>query len=298
MSRNNQKPYSGAYFHRRFSNFSTNANNGDYGLGTDATGHTVRCASGQPEMGAVRLEVANTGATLGTSDLSHTVTNRDGSVSYPAGTWLKAIAEPIQGFHFVRWETNLGDSGGKAANPLQFKLTKDTVITAHFAKNSNGSVTKTVNVHWDGAMGRVTGTGNFTLGGGSPANSGSLTATSGSSVTLTAAANQGYHFVKWQGTPIAGKTANPVTFNVSADCNVSALFAKDENHGGTSDDEEPGGHVIDPGGGGGGGSNPPTPEQPVIPGNDLTAQVTAFVKIWWWAILIVGYIVSKERAKK
>ena len=285
----NDKYFSIPVSQRRYSNYTE-------------TNYTVQCTSGEPAMGTVRLEVVNTNAGLSTASTSHTVQNRDGSVSYTAGTWLKAKAEPMPGYKFVQWQTNVGTTSGQTSNtnqnPYSFKLTKDTWLIARFEKSSgNGQQTRTVEVRWDGDMGQVNCSSPLSYGQADGEKTGSISVIQGDSITLTAAHNSGYHFVKWSGIPIAGKTTPTVQLNVNNNYNVRAIFAKDDNGGGGGGgDNDDSGHVIgetdDPptpgtnGGGGNGGSGFDfTP-----PDANIITKAEAFAKKYWWAILIAIYL--------
>lgn len=140
----------------------------------------------------------------------------------------------------------------------------------------------TLKVSWNGAMGRVTGSGNYTVETATPACEGSATVIPGTTVTLTAEPFAGYHFVRWNGLVTVKDTSNPVNIKVSNNLNVSAVFAPDtpgEHHdlGGDHDHdaEKPNGNQYKPQG-------------------SIVDQVKPFVKKWWWAILIVAYIAYKE----
>lgn len=122
-------------------------------------------------------------------------------------------------------------------------------------------------VGWNGAMGNVTGTGNYSYAtGNAPANSGAATAAEGDTITLTATPDAGYHFVKWQGGPVDGNTNKTVDVTMNGNYSVVAVFAADEY-----DNKD---------------QHPQT--------ETLTQKATAFVMKWWWAILIVGYIIYNE----
>ena len=123
-------------------------------------------------------------------------------------------------------------------------------------------------VTWNGEMGKVTGSGNYASNGGtSPANSGGATAMPGDTITLTATPDAGYHFVKWQGGPVDGNTNKTVDVTMNDSYSIAAVFAADEY----ADKDH-------------------RPKQT----ETITEKAMAFVKQWWWAILIVGYIVYKE----
>ena len=142
----------------------------------------------------------------------------------------------------------------------------------------------TLKVSWNGAMGRVTGSGNYTVDTETPPCLASATVIPGTTVTLTAEPDAGYHFVGWRGAPVEGVTSQSVNIRVSNNLNVSAVFAPDtpgEHHdlGGDHDHdaEKPNGYQYKD-----------------LGGDSNVYKVKSFVKKWWWAILIVAYIAYKE----
>ena len=110
------------------------------------------------------------------------------------GLTVKATATK-EHYHFVRW------SDGSTQNPYTLVLTKDTTLTAEFAQDEH-TVTATAE------HGIVTGSGTYTHG---------------TEVTLTATADEHYHFVRWSD----GNTDNPRTISVTKDSTFTAEFAQD-----------------------------------------------------------------------
>ncbi len=108
-------------------------------------------------------------------------------------TIISAIAN--NHYHFDHW------SNGSTANPDTIVLTSNLAVTAHFVPDQY-TVT---GVSSDTAKGSV---------------SGSATVDYLSTVTLTATANDGYHFVQWQD----GNTQNPRTITVTGDATYRAFF--------------------------------------------------------------------------
>lgn len=290
----NRRPYQGAYS-RRFSNYSAaNKETSGSAAGT-ATGFNISCSTAEPEMGEVKLTQISmpSGSVISADQPGTSAPATRGA--YAAGCNYRAEAKPFAGFRFVQWQTNIGNDGNTHnfnTRVVEFKLEKDTWLIARFEKAQGaGDTSKTANVSWDGSMGRVTGNG-LVLSDTGRANSGVLTANAGSTVTLTASPLAGYHFVKWQGVPVDGKTTETVSFQMNNNYNIKAVFAADNPNSG-------GGNVV--GGGGGGGSvitDQPVDQPTVTGGKTNTGKVKAFVKKWWWAILIVAYVVYKEGGKK
>ena len=107
-------------------------------------------------------------------------------------------AAPNYGYHFAQW------SDGNTDNPRTIVLASDTTFTAEFAKNTYTISTTSANPEW--------GT---TAGGKS--------ALYLDEVEISATANYGYHFVKWND----NNTSNPRTVSVTEDKTYTATFAKD-----------------------------------------------------------------------
>ena len=277
------KPYSGAYS-RRFSNYSADADNAP-STGA-ATGYNLSVTSGEPTMGETVLTQLSAPNLVNSSvETPNTPAVRG---LYAAGVEMKAQAKAYNGYRFVQWQTNIDGVGYTSRNPLEFKVTKDTWLIARFERMP-AALTKTASINWDGSMGRVNGNG-LVLDDTGRANSGTLSATQGSSVTITAIPLSGYHFVKWHGAPVDGKTSATVTFQMNNDYNIRAEFAADNPNTGNG-----GSNGGNGGGGGGAIVDTPSVETPTVTGKTNTSKAMAFVKKWWWAILIVAYIVYKEK---
>ena len=146
-------------------------------------------------------------------------------------------------------------------------------------------IARTLTVVWDGDRGRVLGdaTANPRPAKSIPASSCSFSVKSGDSIKLTAAAGEGYHFVKWVGGPVDGDTSKTVNITMKDDCTVEAVFAADEPTPGNGDPEDPAtGDPEDP------LPNGDTPSEGII------IKLKPFLKKWWWVILIVAYIAYNE----
>ena len=104
---------------------------------------------------------------------------------------------PIYGYHFTRW------SDGNTDNPRTITLTSDTTFTAECAKNSYTISTTSANQEW-----------------GTTAGDKSVLYLE--NVVISATANYGYHFVKWND----NNTENPRTISVKKDATYTATFAK------------------------------------------------------------------------
>lgn len=271
------KPYSGAYS-RRFSNYSPSAK-ASSGTGS----YNLIVTSADPSLGeAVYKQLVSVSQFSSALQAEPAVSNRG---SHDSGTHFRAVAKPKPGCHFVQWQTNIDGVGNTTQNPIEFALSKDTSLVACFAKDLAGDPeNKVANVSWDSKMGRVNGNG-LVLSAESRSGSGQLTATQGSTVSLTASPLAGYKFVAWRGAPVEGSTSTTVSFQMNGNYAIRAEFATDTPVGPNTpvDPETP-------------GDTPIGPETPGNVGGASTGfNLKSFVKKWWWAILIVAYIVCRDR---
>lgn len=267
-----QKAYSGAYSRRRYSNLAA-ANTAGGGNGCNVT-----IASGEPSMGTVHVMVlTDTTSSAFSLATDHKETMRGSAAGYGVGTTIRITAEPFPGYRFVQWQTKNGNTN---RNPLTVKLEGDYWATARF-ELANQVQTRTIKVHWDDTMGRVQANGMDQNGQISGVNQ-------GDTITLNANPNDGYHFVKWVGGPQNGtQTTAHYTFQANGNYDIAAVFAADSNgSNGNSDDHKE--------------------DEPLTPGNNvnytpvsatLMAKAKSFVKQWWWALIIVAYIVYRETKK-
>ncbi len=111
-------------------------------------------------------------------------------------------ATAYTGYTFQSW------SNGVTANPYTFAVTADVELTAIFLAPGEETYTVSVSVN-DPAMGTATVNGNA-----------SATVISGETVTLTATANQGYRFVRWND----DNTEATRTVTVTSDMSFTAYF--------------------------------------------------------------------------
>ena len=117
--------------------------------------------------------------------------------SYLYENYCTISANPNYGYHFTQW------SDGVTDNPRTFTLTQDTSFTAEFAKNTYVISTESSNSEW--------GT-----------TAGDKSALYLEDVEISAKANYGYHFVKWDD----GNKQNPRVISVVEDKTYIATFAK------------------------------------------------------------------------
>ena len=268
----------GPYSRRRFSNYSLDdPHNKDV---SQSVRFTLSVESGNHSMGSASIRLIALGPQP--DEPSYPIVgDRGGATTYPAGTKFRAIATSYSGYEFVRWESNIGSEINPNSNIVDFELRHNTSLVAQFKKQPTAQGNKTLTVHWNGEMGRVTCDSNaFTLDSGAPANSGSITASGDTSVKLTAEPKDGFRFVRWDGINIKSKGAQTITVNVS-NITITAVFEAENTGGG----EEPGGGE-NPGGGG---------EDMPYPGDSNKEvfsldTVTALLKKWWWVLLILAFL--------
>ena len=113
------------------------------------------------------------------------------------GEQYQLTATPNPGYHFVQWSDSVTD------NPRLVMLTQDTTFIAEFSKNIYTIRTSSSNPTW-----------------GSTA--GDTTALYMENIEISATANHGYHFVRWND----GNTSNPRTISVTEDKTYTATFAQ------------------------------------------------------------------------
>ena len=111
--------------------------------------------------------------------------------------YYKLTASPNYGYHFTQW------SDGNTDDPRTIVLASDTSFTAEFAKNTYTISTAASNPEW--------GT-----------TAGDKSALYLDEIEISATANYGYHFVRWND----NNTSNPRTVSVMEDTTFTATFAK------------------------------------------------------------------------
>ena len=141
--------------------------------------------------------------------LTYSTDATTGSVSgggqYAYLSQVALTAQPAAHHHFVRW------ADGSEENPRTLTLTRDTVLTAHFALDTHslGLVTATPE------RGTLAGEGRYAYG---------------SQVYVSATAAYGYHFSQWSD----GNTQNPRRVVVGSDTLLTALFGVNQYTLGTA----------------------------------------------------------------
>ncbi|MBR1851366.1 MAG: leucine-rich repeat protein [Bacteroidales bacterium] len=134
-----------------------------------------------------RLAATSNNAVMGTAAVTQQPTCTDHTAR------LQATAN--SGYHFLQW------NDGNTANPRQIAMTQDTSFEAIFAVNYS-YITVSCN---DSTMGAASGTGLYNYN---------------ASVTLSATAYNGYHFLKWSD----GNTQNPRYLAAIRDSLFTAVF--------------------------------------------------------------------------
>lgn len=127
-----------------------------------------------------------------------------GGGSYEAGNSVTVMATPASGYKFVKWTEDGTEVIGAAAT-YTFTADKARQLTAVFEQEETPTppTNYTVNV-----------SANLTAGG---TVTGGQSYTSGSSVTVTATANSGYHFVEWRENGAQVSTSASYQFTVTKD---------------------------------------------------------------------------------
>ena len=121
-----------------------------------------------------------------------------GSSTYLYEDTATLTATANYGYHFAMW------SDGVTANPRTIVVTRDTLLTALFDRNSYS-----VTAQCDTVQGGVAGAGTYQYE---------------DSATLTATANYGYHFTMWSD----GVVSNPRILVVTGDTMLTALFDRNQ----------------------------------------------------------------------
>ena len=130
------------------------------------------------------------------------------------GETVTITATPLSGYRFALWSDSV------TANPRDVTVTRDTVLTAHFAPYTPD--TFAVTLLCDSAMGSVSGAGRYP---------------EGTAATLTATPREGYAFTCWEDNHGLTFTDNPMTLTVTCDTTLTALFREDgTGHAPAADD--------------------------------------------------------------
>ena len=144
------------------------------------------------------IETQTYTVTVGTNNAAMGNVNPAGTFTVAAGETFTATAEANDGFRFAGW------SNGATTETVTITVESDTTLTANFEAITY-TISATAN---DETMGTVLGSGEYAAG---------------ATVTLTAVANSGYHFVRWSD----GTTDDHYIFTAEADVELVAYFEAD-----------------------------------------------------------------------
>jgi hypothetical protein len=125
-----------------------------------------------------------------------------GTYTVSAGNSMTVTATPNSGYHFTGW------SNGSTVNPITLTINSNTSVTASFALDTVTNYSLVIGTNTGGTTNPVPGT---------------YSESSGSSVTITATPNSGYHFTGWSN----GSTVNPITLTINSNTSVTASFTRD-----------------------------------------------------------------------
>lgn len=148
------------------------------------------------------IETQTYTVTVGTNNAVMGNVNPAGTFTVAAGETFTATAEANDGFRFAGW------SNGATTETVTITVESDTTLTANFEAITY-TISATAN---DETMGTVLGSGEYAAG---------------ATVTLTAVANSGYHFVRWSN----GTTDDHYIFTAEADVELVAYFEADSTEG-------------------------------------------------------------------
>ena len=151
---------------------------------------------------------------LTTADATMGTVSPAGVTTVNEGDNFTATATANSGYHFVAWMS--GTAQVSTNNPYTFAVTANTSLTATFEADTQEVVYYTVAVNSaDETMGTVSSTAT-----GSVAEN--------TSITVTAQANEGFHFVNWTNQDdYTVSTTESYTFVVTANITLTANFAAD-----------------------------------------------------------------------
>jgi len=134
-----------------------------------------------------------------------------GAGTYEENTEVTISATANEGYHFERWS----DNNTEATRTIT--ITGNMTLTANFAEDGHENTYYTITVTANNsAWGTVEGSGSFI---------------EGSTTTISATPNEGYHFVEWHD----GNTENPRTITVIENATYTANFEADDEPQGIDD---------------------------------------------------------------
>ena len=177
--------------------------------GSDSTNATIDITiSSDTTLEAVFSEIQSTAAT---TQYNLTVTaGTGGSVStsggtYDDGTTVTITATPDDGYEFVRW--NGSDSSNAT---IDITINSDTTLEAVFSEIQSTAATTQYNL-------------TVTAGTGGSVSTSGGTYDDGTTVTITATPDDGYEFVRWNGSDSSNAT---IDITINSDTTLEAVFSE------------------------------------------------------------------------
>ncbi|MBQ2509069.1 MAG: hypothetical protein II532_04825, partial [Bacteroidales bacterium] len=213
-------------------------------LASDSTQYTATfsgAAEGEPIAKCIMVHDLNTGLWRHTASLDTATTLSLEKSAGESGNALEVFAYGI--VLTPKTDSVVASLGQTAANANGFTLDLNRVSTTAFDFSS--TLSALMNIAGDGSQSGGNGgnsgsdnqepavTANVTItANANDATMGSVTGggsyVQGASVTLTATANDGYHFVQWSN----GRTTASITITAESDTTLTATFAADAQGGG------------------------------------------------------------------
>ena len=142
-----------------------------------------------------------TAYTLTVNSANPSMGSVSGGGTYNSGATATLTATANSGYHFTQWQD------GNTSNPRTVTVTGDATYTAYFEADAPTQYTLTVTTA-NPSMGSVSGGGTYNAN---------------ATATLSATANDGYHFTHWQD----NNTQNPRIVTVTANATYTAYFEQD-----------------------------------------------------------------------
>ena len=142
-----------------------------------------------------------TAYTLTVNSANPSMGSVSGGGTYNSGATATLTATANSGYHFTQWQD------GNTSNPRTVTVTGDATYTAYFEADAPTQYTLTVTTA-NPSMGSVSGGGTYNAN---------------ATATLTATANDGYHFTHWQD----NNTQNPRIVTVTTNATYTAYFEQD-----------------------------------------------------------------------
>jgi hypothetical protein len=136
----------------------------------------------------------------------------EGTSTYGVGTVVDLVAEPEDGYRFVRWTGDVCTLGNVNAASTNITMQDNFLITANFA---------TPPIQYNLSIASTAGGSVTTPGGGTSSND------EGTVVNLVAEPEEGYRFVRWTGdvSTVGNVSTASTTISTDGDYSIKAVFA-------------------------------------------------------------------------